>query len=444
MRLFSKVLNIFSKKSLQTRPVAQMIPLQPGSFLEYVFSDQDRITNNQAMIFYRKNSSISTAVDKIATACEQIVPVLKLPDGKIETNHEVITRLKSPNFLETYRVFLGQLIRHYLLTHNAYINLLGSVDREPLQTYIIKPQNVSTYQSSFDGYPSRYSIANISPGRGNYDRVEKNMTARFLANEFNELYHIMGFSSEAINIHADSPLDAIALEIRQQIAGKHHNISVLNNGGRLSLVVYFKDKEAPDPDEFRERQQLVREAFAGSGNAGKIAVMMGEDVEIKEVGKTNKDMDFLNLDEVAKNVIYLKFGVPLPLISLDASTYNNIENAIFNFFENTVLPVFSTVMEGLSKVLMPRYNLEFPDYILTYDASSIPVIMRQKLLEIKTRKEINVETPNGLRSLLGKDKIDGGEVIYQPSTLVPMSAEQTELTDDEINRIVEQNESQDA
>lgn len=439
-RIFPAIFKMIMPSQKKSSGISRqrIFPLQSGSFLEHIFSDQESVSFHEAMKYYQNNSSISTAVDKIAKACEQISPVLKNPDHSIEYEHDCLLRLKSPNFFETYKEFIGQIIRHYLLTHNSFVSLIGNIAAPPLQIHAIKPQNVNIYQNSLDGYPDYYNISNVSPGRGKYNRQEENMKARYLDGNLLELYHIMGFSAKNVNMQGDSPLEAISLEIKQQIAGKTHNVFLLNQGGRLSLVVTFQG-EYPDEQEFQEREQRIYETFSGPNKAGKIAVLAGEDVKISELGKTNKDMDFANLDEIAKNVIFLRFGVPLPLVSLDASTYNNIELATFDFFENTVLPVFSTVMDGLSKVLMPRYKLEYPDYKLTYDRTSIPVVMRQMLNELDLRKKINIESINELRSTIGKDDVEGGETIYQPATLVPLGlGEETELTDDEIAKIAKE------
>lgn len=452
-KILQSILKPFMKKNLSgSGSTSQsIIPLEPGSFMEYVFSDQQRISASQAMRFYRMNSSIATAVEKIAIACEQVKPVIQHPDGALDGNHEIIYKLKAPNFFETYKELIGQLVRHYLLTKNAYICLIGDIHREPLQIHALKPQNVEPYQSSLDGYPDMYLVSNTGPGRGMYKRIEQAMWARYIDTNTNllELFHVMGFSSESINIKGDNPLESIALEIRQQIAGKKHNISVLNQGGRLSLVVTFSG-EMQNEDDFQTTTQRIQESFSGPNNAGRIAVLSGDDMKVEEFGKDNKDMDFANLDEIAKNVIFLKFGVPLPLVSLDASTYNNVELATFDFFENTVLPVFSTIMDGLSKVIIPRYNLNYPDVRLTYDRASIPVLMRQMLSELDQRKKVNIETINELRDTIGREDIEGGELLYQPATLVPLGvAEGNELTDEEIKKLVsdfdqDQSEDEDA
>ena len=397
-------------------------PLVEGSFLEYALALGGRITAQQAMYFYRTNSTVAISVDKIASKVEQIDPVLKTEDGDLVKEHDVLTLLRRPNPFDTWQEFIGKVSRHYLLKHDSHLSMFGNFSRPPLEIYAIKPQNVSV-TSAKDNFPAIYSIT-TGPGIGKYFREDEGNGIRFLSGAFKELYHIMGFSSRSDELQGDSPLEAAALEARQQIKGRLHNLAILENGGRLSLVFSFKDPDGIDDDEHKSRKRRINEDLSGSANAGKIAVVSGAEVDVKELGATNKDMDYAKLDRVASDAIYLRYEIPLPLISTDASTYNNMENALFDFYENTVLPLADILLSGISKVILPRYGID--DMTLTYDPESINLLIRQKLKEIKERRDINIESINELRSLIpNKEDVDGGEVIYQNATLIPLGEDIT-------------------
>lgn len=408
-------------------------PLEPGSFLEYALGYGGRISAPMAMKFYRNNSTIATAVDKIASRVEQITPILKSEDGgKIINSHPLLDLLYTPNPFDTWQEFMGKLCRHYLLTHDSHISMLGNTNMPPLEIYALKPQNVSV-MAAMDYFPASYQVT-VGPGIGRYLRTEVNRKIRFLDGPLKEIYHIMGFSSRDDELTGDSPLEAAAMEARQQIKGKLHNMSLLDNGGRLSLVVAFKDSDGIDDDEHIQRKKRINEDLGGSGNAGKIAVISGSEVEIKEVGVSNKDMDFVELDNLASQAIYLRYEIPLPLVSLSASTYDNYENAILDLYENTVLPITDTLMSGLTKAFSQRYDLN--GLYLSYDQENIKVLMRQMLKEIKQRRDINLETVNELRALLpNRESIAGGEVLYQPATLIRIGEDSytgDELTAEEL------------
>ena len=403
-------------------PVAYHVP--PGSFMELAFSG-GKLTDTKAFDLYRKNSTIATAVDMIAGAIEQIKPVIRFKDGTVVDDHEALTLLRQPNGFETYQEFIGKVARHYLVTHDCHIIGLGGLNRLPIEMYAAKPFNVSAEADPKDGYPKKYRVQN-GQGSGTYNREETTAgsSVKFVDGLFKQIYHIMGFSSSTSDINGDSPLVAAALEAKQQIQGRVHNLSVLNNGGRLSLIFTFKDDLKINEDEQRLRSKLINEQFAGAEKAGKIASISGPDASIVEVGKSNKDMDFAQLDKIAGQAIYMRYNIPLPLVSTDASTYNNIENSIVYLYQHTVLPTFTTLFSGISKFLLPRMGIDPAETEITYDETTIRPLMTRLLTELKLRKEINIETINELRSFIpNREDVDGGDVIYQTAANVPLGSD---------------------
>lgn len=409
---------------------ASSVVIPAGSFLGYALTG-GVVTATKAMKFYRQNSSVATAVDLVAEAFQQITPVLQGPDGKFDRDHPVIKLLNQPNGIQAWESFAGQLSRHFLLTANSHTSGLGGVKRPPIELYAVKPQLVQPTEDSRDSFPSTYRVVK-GAGSGRYIREEKvGKGIRFFAGDLKELYHIMGFSSASNDIQGDSPLQAITLEIRQQIEGRTHNLKMIENGGRLSLVITFKDVDSVDDDEHKLRKKRINEDLSGSENSGSIAVLSGADTSISEVGKSNKDMDYSTLDKIASNIIFLRYKIPLPLVTNDASTFNNMQTAIGLLFSQAVLPHAKTMFGGLSKFLLPRYGLDPSDWQITYDPLSIPAIKAATLKDIETRRKINIETTNELRAEMGKEPIsEGGDTLYQQANLIPVGEDL--FTDDQL------------
>lgn len=370
------------------------------------------------MNFYRTNSSIATAVDCIASAFEQITPVLQTEDDKFINDHDVLSLLKRPNGFQTWQEFAGMLSRHYLITADSHITALGIVANPPIEIYSVKPLNVTPLEDFRDSFPKSYMVVQ-GVGNGNYVRTRQKKEERFYASNLLELYHIMGFSSRTSNTEGDSLLQAAALEARQQIEGRVHNLKLLRNGGRLSLIFNFKgDDRLIDDDEHQKRKDRINEDFSGSDNASKIAVISGTEVDIEEVGKTPKDMDYAKLDESASYAVYLRYKIPLALISMKASTFNNLKTGIGFLYDVAVLPHADIMFAGLSKMLLPRYGLDPSKVRITYDPDSITALKERLIDLVKARKEIGAETPNEIRALLAREPVEGGDILYQPANLV--------------------------
>lgn len=419
------------------------MPVERGSFLEFALGISldvygfSYLSNYRAMRFYRQSTSVATAVDAIADEIENISPVISTEDGKLSSDHDILRMLKNPNDYEIYQDFIGQSARSYLITGDVYWFAGGALNRPPVLLYCEKPHNVNTIEG-LNGYAQSFNVyRGVGTGSFERERVPK-MGIRYYDGNLKELFNIMRYSSRYSTTHGDSPLLAAALEVAQQVLNRVHNVSILDNGGRLSLVVQFKDTTSPD--EHEERKTKLQEQLGGSANAGKIAVISSNDMEINEFGKTNRDMDFYNLDRVASNAIYNRYKVPLPLVSMDASTFNNMELAVYHFYDFAVIPLFNRIAAGLTRFLFPRYGMDPNRVYLTYNPEDVQALKSRRVEQLMKRKELGVETINEIREgLPNREPLEGGDILYQPANMVPVGtdlfAEDNTTTEEEEQRL---------
>jgi HK97 family phage portal protein len=405
---------------------SNIVDLVPGSFLDHVFGGGSYVSARQAASFYQSTSAVATAVDMIADAVEQIEPVIQTSDGKFIKDHPVLDLVRNPNGFSRWHQFIGALARNYLLKHDSLISASGNIKRPPIEIWPVNLQTVSIIEH-LDRYPSSYIITN-GPITGNFDRSSRNrkIGTRFYEGMLKELYHIQGYSSRITQTESDSPLQAAANEAKQIIKGKYHNLQLLNNGGRLSLMIAFKDDDVIDDEEHKTRVKRINEQYSGPENAGKIGVISNADIaEMKEFGVNNKDMDFAELESLASFAIYLRYKVPLALISTKASTFNNLATGVELFYDQAVLPAADVLFSGLTFFLMHRFGLDPNKEKLTYNPESIDSLKTRTLNEVEKRKKINVETTNELRSLLpGREPLkDGGDDVYHPKNLIVLGAD---------------------
>ena len=99
--------------------------------------------------------------------------------------------------------------------------------------------------------------------------------------------------------------------------------------------------------------------------------------DIKTLGLSHKDMDFIaglrwSLEEVSRG-----YGVPKPLPSdLERATFANVNAAERIFWRNTIVPELRFLEEQLSLMLMPR--LGYPELTLEFDLSSIEALQEDE------------------------------------------------------------------
>ena len=404
------------------------IPIQRGSLLDMIYGG-GRMSPGAAMDFYRSCSSVAIAVDMIADEIEHIQPVIQDSSGKFTADHQLLQLLRSPNGFDNWSGFIGATARHYLLTRECFFYGGGAVTRPPLEMFAVKPQTISTIENAADRYPQSFMVTE-GRANGSYVRAERARKVNYFDGNLRELFRVHGFSSRTDETRADSPLEAVALEARQQIKGRVHNLALLENGGRLSLIVQFKDSLSED--ELIARRDAINGALGGASKAGRIAVTSSQDMEIHEAGTTNKDMDYAILDQVAREALFLRYKIPLPLVSQDASTDNNMEHAVYHLYDRAVLPLVEVLFDGLGRFLLPRYGLDPSKFKITYNPEAIGALQERRIAMLLERKKLEVETINELRSMLpNREPIDGGDTLYQAATQVPVG---TDLyTDDNVD-----------
>jgi len=119
----------------------------------------------------------------------------------------------------------------------------------------------------------------------------------------------------------------------------------------------------------------------------------------------------------------LQYKVPLPLITIQASTFNNYREAKLALFDDAVLPLADRIFGGLSDLLMPRYGEDPAEVQITYDMDTVTALAGRRNEELKLRRELNLESLNELRSVIGREEVEGGDQILAPATMVPIGTD---------------------
>jgi HK97 family phage portal protein len=425
--MFKYIKSVFSRKgnSEDIETKNNLIPLEQGSFMEWALGQGSglpgttQLSAQRAFEFYDKTSAISTSVDMIADEIEFINPVIEKSDGSFTDKSPVLELINNPNSNQTKTEFMGALSRYENITNNFYIYAGGNVNRKPLEIYAVNPQNISITENSIN-FPGNFRINN-GLGIGSYNESLTKSGTRFYDGPLRELYYMAGFSSSVSESMGKSKLVAIAQEMKQQILGGKHNLSLLEKGGRLSLVAFFGDKA--DNETLRARKTYLENAFAGADKAGTIAAMNTDTTELKEFGTTNKDMDYATLDGISKMVCYNRFKIPLPLVSMDAATFSNMATAVISLYERPVLPQYQKICNNLTRFLMPRFGIDPKNERITYNPDDIPALQEKRIDILKKKKDLGIETTNELRRQLPNREAytgDGGDIILVPASVQPL------------------------
>lgn len=411
------------------------------SLVEFALQGSRFLTDERSFLLYQTSSAVATAVDLIASKIEEIFPVLMSRDGEIVTGgleDRVLGFLDAPNEDQTWRQFIGDIARHWLLSNNFYLTTIeGPGNNGPLELNVAHPVRVSAIQSSFNGIANRYDVLTDRSDQNNLlhkvfirqvqrQGANRRPRAVYLDNMgLMRLLPVHGFTARSQKVTGDSALEPILLDVRQHLLGRHHNASMLKNGANPGSILMLKD--TPTQVQIDDADRVINEKHGGTGNAGKTLVLGTNDAEWKAIAVNNKDMDFVKLDEVARNAVFSKYRIPLPLITSDRQTLNNYETAVEALYDDAVIPVAAYILEQLTIFLLPSFGEGAQNLRLGVDLQSIATLRRRHIRDLQARVDLGVETPNEIREfLLGRDEIEDGDGLMgsTPAPIIDPASEE--------------------
>lgn len=414
----------FQKKSIGT-PTDYSIPYALFGGINGFDIDYQELWAAKALFFYRIISPANTAIDLIASEFSGLTPVVYDKKKKIYIDdHDVLKLLDHPYGDMTWCEFATEMATYYLATGNNYLSITGNVNRPPLELSNIYPGAVSIFASTIDGYNSNY-IVSLPIGTTEYSRNEKLVPGYFRwlnkdeGSSGKELWHIRAFNPNnrpGLASYGMSPLTGIFYEIEQHLLSSQHNRALLENGAKLSTV--FITNAVRKPETFERLKQQI-EQFVGPKNTGK-TMLLEEGFDVKELGLSNKDMDFLLLKKDMALAIFNKMRVPIPLVFPERTTMSNMEEARIQLYDNAVFPLADRMFKELSIFLMPRYK-DSENLIITYKQDDVKALESRRIDQVGKKQKIGIFKINELRSMMGVDPDDNGDEIYHTTTELPIS-----------------------
>lgn len=422
--LFTKINPVQSKKSNTTTRTISLDDLMDRLRL----GSPRLVTETGAYEAYNFNSVVSDSVDKIAGKVMSLTPIIMNDDGSVENKHPVLDFLKQPNKLQTQEDFFETLSTNYLLHKNSYLEITGNVKFRPIEIYPLKNTWVSLSEKTNS---VRYQVS--STGLYAFLRGELHLyieTGRILADDnLKELSHTKGFSLSLGHLKAVSILSSIERDIRMVDQANNHNLTLLEKGFNGTLLI---NVDTDDQEGFERLKKDLKNKYQGSGNAGSPLVSKGNDIDAKQFGQTNKEMEYSQARKMAQNTGYQRYEIPAPIIDGSSQTFNNYSTAKLALYDDAVFPTFEKSIASPITLIFRNRRMLRDDQRITFDASKIPALQIRKNEQLKALRAAFILSTNQLRAEVGKEKVRGGDKILVPSNLLPAATD--DFTDDNRNK----------
>lgn len=381
-----------------------------------------------AIQMYTDSMPFYNAIDIRARHYSQIpIRLFDKATNEFIDKHPVLDLLNNPNSDISGLEFSYSYVSFFDITGNVFLLATGRVERPPLELITIPPQNITF------GISTTFRLLNI-PDWIQVTASSSGITDRFFAEEVREgnqtsiryynetrdreLWHMRMFNPKRNhgNFWGMSKAKPIFLEIQQYLSGNNNNWSILKRGSRMS-VAWVNNRGEELTETQWERLQEQADKYRGDMNAGGTPILDGMD--IKDIQAKNTDMQFKELQEAMLSRISIVYGIPLAMLLDKSMTLNNLETSGLLLYDNAVMPLAVYMYDELTRFLLPRYknteNLTFK-----FSENDIPVLRPRVLENAKRQSELNVNTMNEIRTVIGDKPLDeGGDTVFISSTLVP-------------------------
>lgn len=395
----------------------------PGSTSFFINGLTDGLPQNikaYAKEGYAQNPIVFACANIIATAAASVKLELHSFDAKgnkkVEVSAPVLSLMAQPNKMQTWEDFAIEMVAWHRVAGEVFILRLPAKG-EPKELHVLSPDAMGVKPGK-GGIPEEYTFGS-GPDKKTYPVNQLDGTSQILhIKTFNPLDPWRGLS----------PLSPAARAVDIHNQGSIWNSSLLANGARPSGVIEFTS--APSETTLSQLREFFKKAWQGVLNAGNIPILTGG-AKFTALSHNPKDMDFKsNMSEAAKNT-GLVYGVPLPLLTMDAATFSNMDSAQERLWTETVLPLLNVLIKKLGQFVMPLYGAPEKNtrVHLAYNAESVPALEPKRERLFKRMKDAvagSLLTPNEARAEMGYAELDGADQLLVASTLKPLDAIETQ------------------
>lgn len=341
---------------------------------------------------YQYNVIAYRCINMIAKAVASVTWEVRRGDEVIP-NHPALALLKRPNPRLGGADFITEVVCYLKIAGNSYLEAVeggGTIQ----ELYALQPDRMKVIAGEKALVKAYEYEANGMKYRWEVDQD----TGDSLIYHWKEFHPLNDWYGMA-------PIEAGAYAIDQHNEAGRWNKALLQNAARPSGAMIYE--QSPGDEALQKVKDALLDRMAGAANAG-LPLVLGGKAKWEEMGKTPREMDFNNSVMAAGRDICNAFGVPHELVIPGQSTYRNKEEARLMFWEDTIIPLLDSFVEGpgewvVGKTEAGRPNSDTLDLSYNLDDVAALAPRRRYRREAVTREyQAGIITLDEAREELGR------------------------------------------
>lgn len=320
---------------------------------------------------YRGNDTLFKCINYIITNGAAIPPKLYTDDTRQTEikSHPLLDKLKRPNPEQTGVQLRKAVLGYYLVAGNSYLYAIRKAPvGPPDELWTMQPDKVEINPTKTRGIVS-YSYADFE---GNADHPAAGGNPIPAAN----MCHMKTWDPND-PLFGISPIEVGAITVDQQTANKKWNLSLTQQGGKMTGA--FTTSVMLSPNDRSKLEDKINEKYAGPRNAGRIAVLDGG-LTWQNMGIPPGEMEWLGSLKYNAGSLANLYNMPPQLIGdTSSTTYDNMQEAKAASYTEEIFPVLDDMYAGWTNWLVPMYAdlcdaSGNPTAYLYYDKESVEVV----------------------------------------------------------------------
>lgn len=289
---------------------------------------------------YRKNTDIKSAVGKLQNSVGK--------DGFFfEKNSERIQEKKLSQAFKFFRLHKGTMIRDLCVSGNTFTLPIKNAFGDIINFQILDPRSMTILVDKY-GTILKY-VQRVGTDTETY--------------EPDEIYHLIEMRDPDNESMGLSRVESIIYDVMGDNEAMTSNYAFFKNNAIPNTIVIFEDEIADD--DYDKAIAELKKQFSGWANAGKVSTNTGIK-DIKTIGQTNKDMQYVDLRRFTTTKVCAAIWVPETLLGYhNGVNYSTGDNNYRTFIEETVRPLedllAAFITEILQKEVDPEIVFQFVD-----------------------------------------------------------------------------------